>query len=675
MKKGLLIVGSLILLGVAWLYSLKSPCKNCDSISNTPEYATPSAGTDAPEIPIATKPRWVKEQLVPYEWIDSFVRTSDLVYNTSKLYQEYQINIDKEEIFTKTVYKVNPSNTNNVQNISLSYSSKDMDRQIIDVSVKKGKKEINVTQHLNWNEVESKEYVFNRLWESHKSVNLSIDKLNSGDIYSVSYLDKSFRKDIHFDEGIFYKFKDSSEVYLRVVSNQALNYKPFNGFPEVKVVKHNNYYEYIARGFAVTPFKGDVPDNFISLPFIVLTKFEKIEQVGESFKDQLIVNESSKQVLDTLFSQLTEGALNDSIRIKNIVNYVQDTIVYQDYGLTRSYQPNWCIQGNRGDCKAKSFIMIELLKRAGLKAYPVLVNAPSYISQLDTLPSTHNFNHLIVQFHFKGETIIIDPTHKGETDKIGAYPLSEFDKGLVIYDDRTEFIDMVDRHKGRVEIVDEIFSDTIKRKICISGGLAEIYKNNRYHNQRPESLFTTIFRLDQRNYVIHDYKKFYYKKTEMTDLEVNSYNSISQDSIVLTQKMYYPDSVITKPFIRTKDDPYSDGTGYSSMNYDDRDTIYTGGWPLKYINQSTVAIYYKDKIPLDDAIDLSSINNNFVLEQDFGHYRCTIEEDETKIIVKQDIFVSGALPRSRLVEHDIFMDQIKARAILIRDLIVAKDPE
>ena len=131
-------------------------------------------------------------------------------------------------------------------------------------------------------------------------------------------------------------------------------------------------------------------------------------------------------------------------------------MVYQDYGLYRSYQPYWCINGNRGDCKAKTNITIELLKRLGIKAFPVLVNSPSYISQLDDIPSLANFNHVMVQFIFKNDTILVDPTSTNQGDKIGAYFIPNYQKGLAIYDDEIKMIDIPSLNKGQINIYDEI---------------------------------------------------------------------------------------------------------------------------------------------------------------------------------------------------------------------------
>ena len=218
----------------------------------------------------------------------------------------------------------------------------------------------------------------------------------------------------------------------------------------------------MVEGFAVTPYKNETPSGFIPTSFVCFSRYEKIEEMGYSFKNQFLIDDTSKEALDKLYTQLTANESDDDLKVKNIVNYVQDSIVYQNYGLLRVYQPSWCIQGNRGDCKAKTLIAIELLKRVGIEAQPVLVNLPKYYQQLDSIPSGFNFNHVIVQFDYNGEKILLDPTITNQTDKIGAYTMPAYEKGLVLYDNKTETIDISAEHRGKVEIYDEI-SD----KVCL----------------------------------------------------------------------------------------------------------------------------------------------------------------------------------------------------------------
>ncbi|MFK7908904.1 MAG: transglutaminase domain-containing protein [Chitinophagales bacterium] len=624
----------------------------------------------AQEIQTASKPDWVKDIVVPYEKIDSlgYPDYSNDVIGIN-IYQEIQINVDSQELFNKLVNKVPPKRTTNYQKVELEHSSKDVDRKVIEVSINKGNQEVNITKNLNWNEQVSNEYVFSKLWESQKTISLSIDKVAEGDIYSVSFLDKLLRDDYKIDESILYSLRDSVQLYFRVISKKPLHYKIFNGFPEVTVIEHDSYFEYIAEGFAVTPYKGQVPSDFISLPFVCFSKYTEFQDIVKSFKDQFIADSKSLEILDDLYHRLTENEPNDSSKIRNIVNYVQDTLVYQDYGLIRSYQPYWCIQGNRGDCKAKSLITIELLKRAEIDSHPVLVRSPRYFEQLDSIPSMYNFNHVIVQFVFEGDTILLDPTSSKQGDKIGAYPIEEFRKGLVIYNDNIEWKEIPAKNKGKIEIYDDI-SNVVSRKVVLSGEMIKKCQNLKKYYNSSKSLFNDIFSaIDEDSYIIHKMEKPFDKEVKYTDLKEIHYNSTSQDSMVYTQKMYYLKSV-NRPLIQIYKS-HSQSFGFS--NSTPRDSLYKGLWPLNYVNQSIEATYHKDKIPLAE-VDFDGFDTNFSLECEFGYYRCAIQENDSLITAKQEIFVSGELPLDRLSEYEEFKEKIQRHIEKARNLILAKKP-
>ncbi|AFM05635.1 Transglutaminase-like superfamily protein [Bernardetia litoralis DSM 6794] len=619
----------------------------------------------AQEIAITPKPNWVKNNILPYAKLDS-LKHHNKSYRQDDIYQEVQVNVDTEEEFRKVVLRANDVGRTNQQSIRLRYSPKDMERKIIDVALIKDSSEESIITRINWSEGESREFVANQLWDSEKGIELTIDKISEGDMYSFSILTKILRDDVAVDDGVFYPISDSTYIYLRVTSKKPLNYQTYNGFPNVKVTKHKTHFEYIAEGVAITPYKGAVPNSFIKEPFICLSKHDNFESVARIFSDQFKVDKVSSQELDKLYERLNQNVENDSIKIRNIVNYVQDSIIYQDYGLIRSYQPAWCIKGGRGDCKAKSLIAIELFKRAGIKALPVLVKSPEYIPQLDSIPSLHSFNHVIVQLDFNNKKILLDPTAEQQTDKIGAYSVSPFKKGLVIDTDSISWVDISFDKNSKVKVHD-IFSDTITRKVILTGEFAHEWRNFRGTDSNP--LFSSdFFRIHQENYTIELLTPWREEDAVLTELEEQDYNSFSQDSLVITRKLYLTGS-LDRDFMIASD---RNSKSYYFFREDGKkDSLYTGLWDLPYTNQSTKATYDKDKIYIIQQ-QLDTFNTNYQVEYNFGYYKCRIEEKGDKYVIEQDVFVLGALPIDRLKEYEEFQEKVKVHQEKVMELIFAK---
>jgi|GEM_PF-7079792 len=640
----------------------------------------------AQKVNTTTLPSWVKKVPIPYTRVDSSSITdnSHVQYigfhgsRAEQVYTEIQINVDKEEQFVKVISKL--YRDKDIEEVRLEYPSKDVNRKMISISTFQGNEEKELIKKTNWTAIDIKEYVADRLWESRSVISFAIDNLSKDDIYSYSYLDESLRSDVELGDGIFHQTEDSTYVYLRVISQKRLEYQSFNGFPSLIVKEHDDHFEYIAEGLAVTPYKGRTPYHFIRRPFVVLSSFKNLQDAGANFKNQFLVKEDASRImLDELAAQLTANQKDDASKIQKIINYAQDSIMYQNYGLVRAYEPAWCLQGKRADCKAKTLIVIELLKRIGIDAQPVLVNSPRYVEQLDSIPSGFNFNHVIVQFEYNGQKILVDPTSTKQTDKIGAYPVTGFGKSLVIHEDAQETIDILSTNRGKIEIRDEI-TDRVKRTIILNGKMAEDYKNSKMTMTPEPTIFNGPFsKLEVKPYAIHDFDfsfAYYRNQYKYTEYKKDHYNSLSEDATVLSQEVYSVDS-LQKPFLPWKVsksyNPNSNSRSFSRIHYTrEQDTIYNGVWELPYINQSITANYHKEKIPLA-KIQLDTFDTNFELTESFGHYKCIITENESTITVKQDIYVSGGLPLKEQGVYTEFEEAIRLHQYKVYRLILAKD--
>lgn len=174
----------------------------------------------AQEIAITPKPNWVKNNILPYAKLDS-LKHHNKSYRQDDIYQEVQVNVDTEEEFRKVVLRANDVGRTNQQSIRLRYSPKDMERKIIDVALIKDSSEESIITRINWSEGESREFVANQLWDSEKGIELTIDKISEGDMYSFSILTKILRDDVAVDDGVFYPISDSTYIYLRVTSKKT----------------------------------------------------------------------------------------------------------------------------------------------------------------------------------------------------------------------------------------------------------------------------------------------------------------------------------------------------------------------------------------------------------------------------------------------------------------------
>ena len=75
-----------------------------------------------------------------------------------------------------------------------------------------------------------------------------------------------------------------------------------------------------------------------------------------------------------------------------------------------------------GDCKAKTALLLAILKRLGIEAEPVLVNLGAGDGINELPPSVQLFNHVIVRVKIGGESYWLDGTRSGDTNPQAMQP-------------------------------------------------------------------------------------------------------------------------------------------------------------------------------------------------------------------------------------------------------------
>jgi transglutaminase-like putative cysteine protease len=122
---------------------------------------------------------------------------------------------------------------------------------------------------------------------------------------------------------------------------------------------------------------------------------------------------------------LTAGAKTDLDKVRAIFYYVSKNIRYM--GITPEsdrpgYEPHdVCLTFNKkyGVCRDKAGLLVEMLRLAGFKAYPVLINIGA---RLDAVVPGPDFNHAIACVELTpGEYTLMDPTDENTRDLLPAY--------------------------------------------------------------------------------------------------------------------------------------------------------------------------------------------------------------------------------------------------------------
>ena len=118
------------------------------------------------------------------------------------------------------------------------------------------------------------------------------------------------------------------------------------------------------------------------------------------------------------------------------LRWVQDDVRYLGVeGGIFSHQPRapeLVYEQRSGDCKEKVLLLVSILRRLGISAYPVLVNSSWGKGIATFLPSPYAFDHVIVEAVIGGEHFFLDPTRTCQRGPLWQIYVPDYGVGLSI---------------------------------------------------------------------------------------------------------------------------------------------------------------------------------------------------------------------------------------------------
>lgn len=152
--------------------------------------------------------------------------------------------------------------------------------------------------------------------------------------------------------------------------------------------------------------------------------------------------------------ELTAGLAGKREKLEALLAFARKQVRYVavevGIGGYRPHTPQEVLERRWGDCKDKSFLLVDLLREAGIEAWPVLVLSQGEDRVDREFPSPYQFNHLIVAVSPEGLGLTeADPVASGylfvdPTQTLGAlswlHPSTQDQEALVIRGGRGELV-------------------------------------------------------------------------------------------------------------------------------------------------------------------------------------------------------------------------------------------
>jgi hypothetical protein len=161
----------------------------------------------------------------------------------------------------------------------------------------------------------------------------------------------------------------------------------------------------------------NTPSWHISYPWIQVSDFPDWQTIAIGIS-KIWTTEDDDETVSEIASEIERKEPDLPSRIESAIRMVQDKCRYLSVNLELGghipTSPAVVARRRFGDCKDLSFLLVNLLKKLGAQARPVLVNPFLRNSVGDLLPSPSLFNHVVVEFQVDGKARWIDTTLKNQ---------------------------------------------------------------------------------------------------------------------------------------------------------------------------------------------------------------------------------------------------------------------
>jgi hypothetical protein len=249
-----------------------------------------------------------------------------------------------------------------------------------------------------------------------------LEDVRPGDILDFSYTIRSEPVLFPNHGGCFFTLPQGVPVgkyHFAVQFNNLRQRKWKSSSPDLAPVekKENEmiFWEWAGEKFAGLTPEINSPSWHISYPWIQVSDFADWQMVAAGTAQAWAAEENDEAVTE-IAHEVQSKAADLPSQIQKAIEFVQNDCRYLSVNVELGGQiptsPGIVARRRFGDCKDLSFLLANLLKKLGVKARPILVNAFLRKAVADFLPMPALFNHVVVEFEVDGKRRWIDTTFK-----------------------------------------------------------------------------------------------------------------------------------------------------------------------------------------------------------------------------------------------------------------------
>lgn len=427
------------------------------------------------------------------------------------LYEE-QINLFKKEFYFRKATKI----TENVgvqagSSINITYDPSYQELELNAINVIRNGEVIDKLKSSNFQlirkELNSESYIY----DGSLSALSNLSDIRVDDIIDFAYTIKGYNP--------IFKNKYSSSFYLnntaplgelniKIISNGKLNidYKNTKRRFEIISSKNRFVYTFNHKNIKAVEYPNNFPSSEFLLDLVFVSNYKNWQEVVDWGVNIYNIKKNISKKLNNKILEIKQNTKTDGEKIEATLDFVQDEIRYlgieSGIGAYKPYSPNKVFEQRFGDCKDKSLLMVTMLNKMGIEAYPMLVNTylKNAVSTLNASPTV--FDHCVVKvIDKKTGHLYYDPTisnQEGTFDK-NAFP--DYRYGLVLKRGNTEFDQIYSMSNNMFEVTDTYILDKIGK-----GGILKT--ETVYYDDQADAM-RNYFKNNSINSINSDYEDFY----------------------------------------------------------------------------------------------------------------------------------------------------------------------
>lgn len=423
------------------------------------------------QISVKKAPQWISD--ITLNTSHTF-KKSDIQNGNLMLLYDNQVNIPLESHYYRFRYKItNESGIQSISEVSETYDPSYQKLHFHHIRIIRNGKTTNALIPNDFETMRIENNADSYIYDASLTSLTHLKDVRKGDIIDYAYTlvgRNPVEKGVYSSGFYLGYFSPIAQLHIKLIVEKPLNYKLFNttSKPTITSKGPQQIFTWNLTNLKAVETENNTPSWHFDYPYVSLTEYDTWEEVvlwaDTLFNQQ---QEPLSKALINEINNISKATKSKGEKISAVLNFVQDEIRYlgieSGIGNYKPFAPSKVYKQRFGDCKDKSLLMVNMLKRMNITAYPVLINTYKDIEILNTLPSPKVFDHCVVMVSLDSQKYYYDPTitKQGGDYKNTYFPNYKY--GLIIDPKYKNLVEIPFKNNSKTSTFETYKLDSVKK--------------------------------------------------------------------------------------------------------------------------------------------------------------------------------------------------------------------